>query len=160
MSNKFNAVKHGAMSRSLMPNEKRISRRVYESLVDEYKPTTFTENMLVETMAMSYLRRQRALWAERELFLSITDPEITEERIKIADGTEFPAKDPFMLYRPFTVIVRAGHKPKITDEQVERADQIYARYITTCERQYFRALHELQRLRHTISDGSAAGEME
>lgn len=44
------------------------------------------------------------------------------------------------------ILVQPGQKAWISETQIDTIERTYARYIATCERQFFRALHELQRV--------------
>ena len=146
---RFNAVKHGVMQKALMPEEYRVARQIYDSFVAEYKPATFTERLLVETMMLAYLRRQRALFAEREFFLQVKSPPVYEEKVismGIMDGREE------ILNGIKEMVLVSGHVSEISGEQVDVADKTLARYVTTCERQFYRAMHELQRIQAVRKD--------
>lgn len=98
-------------------------------------------------MAVAYMRRQRAINAEREYMLQVLNPPVWEEQVLSAPLIENPPSPSSHLFgEKKLVVVTEGYKAKISHDQIEVIDKTFARYINTCERQFFRALHELQRV--------------
>jgi len=101
---KYNAVRHGILVKVLLDDELDNANIIQNKLLEEYRPQSITEELLIETMVISYVRRQRACFQEINGIgvLSYTST---------SSGAE-----------------------------------TFLRYITTSERQFYRALHELQRI--------------
>ena len=57
---KYNATRHGVLTKVLLPDEAVEAQRINEQLTAEYQPKTLTEELLVETMVVAYVRRERA----------------------------------------------------------------------------------------------------
>ena len=94
---KYNAVRHGILKKLFNPVELVEAQTIYKRLFEELQPQSYLEEMLVETMTLSYVRRQR---------------------VYIADMAD--------LY-------------PVSDEKSTR-------YLVASERQFYHALHELQRI--------------
>lgn len=102
--NKYNAVRHGILVKVLLDDEFDNANIIQNKLLEEYQPQSVTEELLIETMVISYVRRQRA--CNQEIYgIGVLSYAST------SSGAE-----------------------------------TYLRYITTSERQFYRALHELQRI--------------
>jgi hypothetical protein len=101
---KYNAVRHGVLTRILLNHELDEAKIIQNKLLEEYQPQSITEELLIETLVIAYMRRQRACFQEINGIgvLSYTST---------SSGAE-----------------------------------TFLRYITTSERQFYRALHELQRI--------------
>lgn len=62
-----NATKHGLLTRKpplLMTEDIEVFQNIIESLNDEYQPQTSTEHLLIQQIAMGWLRLHRAWFAE------------------------------------------------------------------------------------------------
>lgn len=144
---KYNATRHGVLMKVLLPEEAEEAQTIQEQLTDEYQPETLTEKLLIESMAIAYIRRERAINAEREYMLQILNPPVWEERVITAPLIENLQSPSAQLYgEKEVVLVKEGYKAKITNGEINVVDTTFARYINTCERQFFKSLHELQRV--------------
>lgn len=143
---KYNAISHGVLKQVLLPDEIKNAESLKDQFVSEYQPKTLTEELLIETMVTAYIRRERATNAEREYFMEILNPAVYEEKVLSAPLlSDDLVGDAVSGLRKMT-LVRPAHYARITSDKVDTIDRTYARYINTCERQFFRALHELQRV--------------
>lgn len=129
---KFNALTHGILRDSLTEYEKEFYPNVIQDLQAEFNPQGIVEQILVERIAVSYLKLFRAQKAETEYMKSNLNPHYESSYGSIE-----------INYTPR--VIRKGYKPKIIDEQIEKLSNIYGRYETTLENRFFRALHELER---------------
>ena len=60
-----NALTHGLTSQSITsPTDQKIYQQTYDELTSEYGPQTITERMLIERVAVQYVRWQRAIREE------------------------------------------------------------------------------------------------
>ena len=60
-----NALTHGLTSQSITsPTDQNIYQQMYDELTSEYGPQTITERMLIERVAVQYVRWQRAIKEE------------------------------------------------------------------------------------------------
>lgn len=105
---KYNAVRHGILVKVLSGQEVAEANVIQNGLMSELKPKSLLEELLIETMAITYIRRQRIYQQEQILVLDASDD--------------------------------------ILGNSLNR-------YLTTSERQFYRALHELQRIQ-AIRDGA------
>lgn len=131
---KLNATKHNILSNLFDDNEAQRFEVVKMKFAKEYKPRTVTEEILVERLATWYIRLQRAVIAEVEQMKKISNPEVTEEIFPYSALND-------------TKIVKKGYKPKISDGDIELLERTYLRYESIIERNFYKALRELQRLR-------------
>ena len=140
-----NSIKHGVLNGVLISTEADQAQEIHTKLNEEYKPETPTENMLIETIAISYVRLQRALKAESDFLAQTLNPTVYEEVVVVP---------PLLANRPVNplegkteiVVIEDGYNAKITSGEIDVIDRTFARYISTCERQFYKALHELQRV--------------
>ncbi len=141
---KYNALRHGVLARTLLPEELQEAKNVQQRFMDEYQPVNLTETLLVEVMTDSYIRRERALKAEVEYLKQIIDPPVYEMR-SIAKGIIVQPDFVTLMGRQEAILVK-GFVATFGSEKIEIIDKTYARYITSCERQFYKAVHELQRI--------------
>lgn len=146
MLSKYNAVRHGVLVQVLTDEESKEAQFMHDQFMSDYNPSTLTEELLIETMAIAYTRRQRAVKAKKNFMLQVLNPDIWEEKV-IAEPLLKPEENyDWINGRTKMVIVKEGHKAKISYEEIDLVEAKFARYIATCERQFYRALHELQRI--------------
>jgi hypothetical protein len=138
---RFNAQTHGLTSKLtvIRGEDPAAYDRLRQNLFDEYQPATPTEATLVDQLAKSDWRLQRAHQIEILTFNFEIDGLFPEAKT-------YPAAAPAMA-------LQIGGK---------NLDQV-RRYMTTIERSYFRTLKELQharqlRLKSTVSQNSKALE--
>lgn len=143
---KYNAVRHGVLKQVLLPDEVKNAESIKDQFVSEYEPKSLTEELLIETMVTAYIRRERATNAEREFFMEILNPAVYEEKVLSAPLLPDDLVGDAVSGLKKMTLVRPAYYARITSEKVDAIDRTYARYINTCERQFFRALHELQRV--------------
>ncbi len=146
MLSKYNAVRHGVLTKVLLPEETNEAQAIQETLIAEYLPKTITEELLIETMAIAYTRRQRAANAEREFMMQVLNPAVFEENVICLPLFEnHPVGDTLIGIKEM-IQVKPAYKAMISPDDVDVIGKTFDRYITTCERQFYRALHELQRI--------------
>ena len=96
------------------------------------------------TMTITYIRLLRAVRAEQDYLTELIKPpkyELVEVmRPVMPDYTDLYTNG---IYDHKLI---SGHEALMKSDKVEELDRIYSRYIVTCERQFYRALHELQRV--------------
>lgn len=132
---RFNAVKHGILRQSLTEYEEGLYPNLLEELLEEFNPIGVVEVMLVERIALCYLRLFRVAKSEREFMESKLNPRIT--RNPVLDN----------LTRGYgEEVVEEGYKTKLDVSVIRSLEHTILRYETTIERSMYKALHELQRL--------------
>lgn len=100
---KYNALRHGILRKTLVESELEEAEIIRTNLLSGYQPQSITEELLIETMIISYIRRQRA-------FVESSKQWCIRECIDIYEVTH------------------------------------NGRYITASDRQFYQALHGLQRI--------------
>lgn len=141
----LNAVKHGVLMKILTKEESKEATVLQEKLFNDCQPQSTIEQILIERIAVWYVRLKRAVRAEKEQMMKIFNPRIT----KRVGG--FQIDDEALIGKE--VVVNEGYSPKVTDEDIELLERTYLRYETIIERNFYRALHELQRIQATRPDG-------
>ncbi|MEI8229738.1 MAG: hypothetical protein WCG83_01210 [Candidatus Peregrinibacteria bacterium] len=126
MKVRFNARKHGILSRIISDYEEDIYQQYLDQLFEEYEPVTSLEEILVERIALSYLRLFRSGKAENEYLRSRLEPSTLE---KVGDG-----------------LSDDGYLPILKFGNIERLMGVYLRYETSIENRLYKALHELERI--------------
>jgi len=143
---KYNAVTHGIWKWVLTDDETREAQRIYEQVSQESEPQSTIEVLLIHKLAVAHIRFQRALNAEREYLHELYNPPVYEEHIIQPPLLDKPLVGDSINGIKEIVLVKHGYKAQIGTEQIDHIEGKFARYITTCERQFYRALHELQRV--------------
>ena len=123
---RFNARKHGILANLISNYEKDIYRYYLDQLFIEFDPQGFIEEILVERIAIHYLRLFRLSKAENELMKTALDPEIG---MNIEIG-----------------IIKEGYKSVVGPEIVNNLGNIYFRYEKSIENRLYKSIHELERL--------------
>lgn len=139
---KYNALRHGVLRGTLLKNETVEAEQIQNYFIDEYQPFNLIERLLIETMTIAYIRLLRALRAEQDYLTGITEPP-EYERTEIIAPIGVPDILSEGIYKSTLV---KGHEVQMIPEKVEELDKLYSRYIVSCERQFYRSLHELQRI--------------
>ena len=135
---KYNAVRHNILTNLLTHQELDQATTMFEHLKIDLKPIGMVEEILTERVAIWYVRMQRAMLAETELFKEWHNPRRTET----TGGYEYVE-----IYPPsVTTVINEGYKAKINNYTVETLTTTYYRYESILERNFLKALHELQRV--------------
>jgi len=121
---RYNAIRHGVLQKTLIASEKDDAQAMLSLLLVEQEPHGVIENLLLESMVISYMRMQRAMQAEKAF--------LTQEFM------------PMIRYDSHTT--DETDSIQVGNSEYGTLDKTYMRYITACERQFYRALHELQRV--------------
>jgi hypothetical protein len=133
---RFNAFKHGILSDAITEYDKEIFNSLHKRLIKENKPKTAIEEIVVERIALSYLRLMRVARVEKEYILSLLYPTIKEPLLDISSLEE--------------KIIKKGKEPIIPAFVVEEVwNKFIARYETSLENRLYKALHELERLQRS-----------
>lgn len=127
---KYNAQVHGILRQSITEYEQEFYSEILNDLKNEYKTKGIIEDILIERIAINYLKLFRLQKAETEFINSQLNPKVIKEFLDLDNLGE---------------VLNEGYTPKIGSESVEKLAEIYARYETTIENRLFRAIHELER---------------
>jgi len=136
---KYNAVKHGIFKEAISKYEDGFYKDALDELIDQFKPVGFLEKLLVERIALCYLRLFRSAKAEVEFMNSKLNP-----FHEVREGQMFISLESLRASVEKTTF--EGYKPQITSESMRELEQVITRYDTTIENKLYKALHELQRL--------------
>ena len=128
---KYNALRHGLLRQTLTDYEKECYLEIYADFVNEYQPVTIFEKILVERAVIYYIKLFRLQHAENEFMKSQLDPRVYEN-----DG------DISNLFKG--EIINEGYKAQITDQNIQKLVNVYARYEVTLENRLYKAVHELE----------------
>lgn len=140
---KYNAQKHAILRQSVTDYEDAIHQELIEDLEDTYKPVGRMELILVERIAMHYIKLFRIQKAETEMIKSIFDPR--KERVE--GGYKVEIHPVGGTWEPTRVVVEnEGYTPRLHSGNIERIADVFGRYETTVENKLYKALHELERL--------------
>lgn len=126
---KFNALKHGILRDSITEYEDLDYSLLYESLVDDFRPKSTIEEILIERIAMSYMKLKRIAKAEKERLQQSIDPTKTDE-------FEFT-----------NIIIKSGYTPKVNEQCITSLSSVYSRYETTTENRLYKAIDKLLEIR-------------
>jgi len=143
---KYNAVKHGVLKKVLLPDEYKSAKTIQKRFIDDYSPKSLTKELLVETLSIAYIRRQRAVAAERDYFMQVLDPDQYKEETLSAPMLPGNVVGDSVTGEKIRIMTKEGFKAEINYESVSKIEKTFVRYITACERQFYKALHELQRV--------------
>jgi hypothetical protein len=126
---KYNALKHGILSNVLTDYDRDGFGELHKRLLEEFRPKSTIEALLVERIALYQIRLERAAKAETQ-------------KINICLRSErFP---------DFGVYLGENGKedtaPRLESGEIEILEGIYLRYEKTLENRLYRALHELERI--------------
>jgi hypothetical protein len=132
---KFNAVKHGLLSQELIiPNieDKKEYEKIALMIRDEIKPMSIIEELLVERLTTSYWRLRRAIKVEKGQI--------------IQNYIEWEHKDIYVgEYSPKEYFQKEKAMKEYNNMPSETILDKILRYETTLERQFYRALKEIEK---------------
>ncbi len=131
---RFNAQKHGILRESITNYEQDFYVEFFDELMEQYRPANITEKILVERVALCYLKLFRVQRTETEFMKARLDPHI-EKVASWIDMTDALKGE----------VVNEGYIPKLTSDDVLKLMSTYSRYETTLENRLYKALHELER---------------
>lgn len=136
---KYNAQKHGILRNSVTEYEHDFYISLLEDLEGEYKPMGVIERILLERIAVNYLKLFRVQKAETEFMKSKLNPRIT----RTEGGFSFVTDEDIIGK---TVVIEEGYSPKIDETSVEILASVYGRYESTIENRLYRSINELEKV--------------
>ncbi len=116
---RFNAVKHGILGKFITEYDSVDSKEILALFQGEFSPQGIIEHILVEQLALLYLRMCRAARAEAEFIES-------------------------QFHNGFIKLDFSDHEPKISIDAMTKCSELYARYETNLENRFFKTLEKLQ----------------
>lgn len=144
-TSKFNALTHGILRQSLTDYEEGFYVEIYDELVSQYQPCTLAEKILIERIAIIYLKLFRIQKAETEFMKAKLNPREVKRIDAMAQMT-----DKLFEYE----VIKEGYIPQLAGDDIQRISDVYSRYEGMMENRLYRSLHELERLQnsHRIQD--------
>lgn len=139
---RYNAATHGILRDTLTDYEKGVELGVLDNLRGESTDGSALEQLLLERIAVHYVKLRRVAKAEREFVQSMLDPRIVT-RVRTDSLAVF--EQGLATYED--TVENEGYTPQMSAEAVERLYSVYARYETSIENRFFRAIRELRELR-------------
>lgn len=135
---RLNAVSHGLLSKQVLLDgeDAKTLQALTNNLYAEFSPVGELESFLLDRMAAEMWRMQRAMAAERKLFISARDK---------ANAVTFPMD----LHASKEGKQASVDIASFTDPNSEKI----MRYANAIERSFLRTLHELQRLQMSRNGG-------
>lgn len=127
---RFNALKHGILRQSISEYETLDFESVYKALEDDLKPKSTIEAIVIERIALAYIKLLRVNKAEIELIKSALNPTIVKELVSFEFHEIIP-----------------GYEPQISKESIETLSDIYSRYETSIENRLYRAIDKILELK-------------
>lgn len=134
-ASKYNALKHGILKETVSEYEQSFSKDIMDRLNSQFQPVGVLEKILVDRIAVYYVRLFRGAKAENEYMQSILNP----RQVSIQDLM------PQISFTETTVI-NEGYTPTINHEVVDRLSTTFLRYEIALENRMYKAIHELQRM--------------
>jgi len=122
---RFNARKHGILGNLVAEYEGDFYNRYLDQLFDEFQPNSIIENILVERIALHYLKLYRLAKAEAEFMKSCL------QSARVFGGALFDSDG-------------QGYTPEINHHNIQQLVEIYSRYETATENRLYRAIRELK----------------
>lgn len=126
---KYNALTHGMLRETLTEYEKFDLEAFYGNLREEFCPQNTFEEMLLERIAVAYIKLKRVGIAEAEFMKEVLDPSHSKFDNLHFDGDY------------------VGYKPKMSSEKMQKLALLYSRYETSAENRFYRALSQFTALR-------------
>lgn len=123
---RFNARKHGILGNLVTEYENDFYTNYLDQLFDEFKPETVIENILVERIALHYLKLYRLTKAESEFIKSCLQPAKTMDCVLFG-------------------VIEKGFTPQLNEQNMQHLVDIYCRYEVACENRLYRAIRELKK---------------
>ena len=104
---------------------------IYKALEADFKPRNTIESIIIERIALAYIKLLRVNKAELELIKSALNPTIVKDLISF----EFQE-------------VKPGYVPQITQNNIDALSNIYSRYETSIENRLYKAIDKILELQN------------
>ncbi len=128
---RFNARKHGILANLIAEYEGDFYKQYVDQLFEELQPNSLIENILVERIALHYLKLFRLCKAESEFMKSCLS-----------------STDNFNTV--FKLVNDKDYVPVVTHTDIQQLVDIYGRYETTIENRLYRAMRELKEYKFSL----------
>ncbi len=148
---KYNACKHNILRQTITEYEQGLYEDFLYRVVEELKPTDIIEEILVERIAIYYLKLFRIGKAEKELLLERLRPAKTKIVVLQKATGLIDFNDGVFQDKIKEIVISPAYISQIKTEDIEKILDIYSRYETTIENRLYKTLHELERMRRMKS---------
>ncbi|MBX7149145.1 hypothetical protein K1X76_08655 [bacterium] len=118
---RFNARKHGILANLVADYEDNVFKNYVDALFEELKPESCIEEIIIERIALHYLKLYRLNKAESHY-----------------------------IHHGMTESKKKGWSPLIRIGHIEECEKIFERYCTTVENRLYRAFKELRQCREPL----------
>jgi hypothetical protein len=125
---RYNAISHGSLVESVTEYEKVDYEAIYNELRADFNPRNILEELILERIAVAYIKLFRVTKAETEFMQSCLNPSVE-----------------FTLLKP--LLEKQGYEPQIVTNEVEKLTSIYGRYETSVENRLYKAINKLIELK-------------
>jgi len=129
---RLNARKHGIFADALTPEDAEELGRIEDEIIADLRPVGRVEEMLVETLAMTYLRMQRCARAEAEYHVRTWEEPTAESW-------------PYEWERLRDKRSRGERAVTFREKEFERMVELIGLYNARLANQFLRTLHEIER---------------
>jgi|SRR5216683_1716452 len=141
-STRFNATKHGLLAAGVTElDDSEGYREMLRDLTKERKPVGVADTYLVQSIALTIVRSRRIRRLEAEYVTSILNPPIYERDPGVELTEQFSGS-----------VVDPGLPAPMPSGAVQTLFNLYQRYDTANENQFYRALHESERVQRLRRD--------
>ncbi|MGD0999080.1 MAG: hypothetical protein ABSA67_00160 [Candidatus Brocadiia bacterium] len=129
---RLNARRHGIFAAALTPEDSEELRVIEEDLVADLQPAGRVEEMLVETLAMTYLRMQRCARAEAEYHVRTWQEPTVQQ-------------DPYAVKELAKRRKRGERVVIFREPEFQRMVELIGLYNVRLTNQFLKTLHEIER---------------
>lgn len=124
---RFNAMKHGILSDVITDYETVNYKLLYENIKLDFPPSNVLEELIIERIAVAYIKLQRVSKAEAEQINAAMNHE--DSWISDLDS-------------------ESSYKPEVSSQYFKDIYELYSRYETTTENRFYKAISKLSEFRN------------
>ena len=125
---RYNATRHGILREAVTEYEEVEYEEIFNDIAAYFKPRNFIEEMLVERIAVAYVKMVRLSKAEAEAVRTALDP-----TIPMGGSLKMNDKD--------------GYEPVMKYQLIDLLNNPYTRYEVCIEKRLYKALDKLRELK-------------
>ena len=124
---RFNSITHGILREAITEYENFDFKTLHNTLIKDYPPRTILEELLIERIAVAYIKLLRASKAEAEFI-----------KDALVNGFNFV---------PCNFNSNDSFEIQLKSEQIDKLASLYSRYETSAENRFYKAINKLIELR-------------
>jgi hypothetical protein len=147
---KYNSLKHGILSVVITEYDKGNFEELHKRLIGDLCPETVIEEILVERIALYFIRLNRGAKAETEYIKKILNPDVGHWEVF----------DPIYeeVFKKW-IVDKEGYRPKINKDDIEPLVNLYLRYEKSLENRLFKTMHELMLIQRARKENNLPLQM-